>query len=34
MGKKIRVGIGYDSHPLVPGCKLILAGVDIPYDTR
>lgn len=28
----IRVGIGYDSHPLVPGRKLILAGVDIPYD--
>jgi len=32
MRKVMRVGIGYDSHPLVTGCKLILAGVDIPYD--
>jgi len=32
MGKEMRVGIGYDSHPLVTGCKLILAGVDIPCD--
>jgi len=30
--EEMRIGIGYDSHPLVPGCKLILAGVDIPYD--
>jgi len=28
----LRVGIGYDSHPLVSGRKLILGGVDIPYD--
>ena len=27
----IRVGIGYDSHPLVSGRRLILGGVDIPY---
>ncbi|MEA3441987.1 MAG: 2-C-methyl-D-erythritol 2,4-cyclodiphosphate synthase [Chloroflexota bacterium] len=27
----MRVGIGYDSHPLVPGRKLILGGVEIPY---
>jgi 2-C-methyl-D-erythritol 2,4-cyclodiphosphate synthase len=29
---EIRVGIGYDSHPLVSGRRLILGGVDIPYD--
>jgi 2-C-methyl-D-erythritol 2,4-cyclodiphosphate synthase len=27
-----KVGIGWDSHPLVSGRKLILGGVDIPYD--
>ena len=27
----MRVGIGYDIHPLVPGRKLILGGVDIPH---
>ena len=32
MGNEMRVGIGYDSHPLVPGRKLILGGVEIPYD--
>jgi len=32
MEKKLRVGIGYDSHPLVSGRRLILGGVDIPYD--
>ena len=26
------VGIGYDSHRLVPGRKLILGGVEIPYE--
>jgi len=26
-----RVGIGYDVHPLVPGRKLILGGVEIPH---
>ena len=31
MREGLRVGIGYDSHPLVPGRRLILAGVDIPY---
>lgn len=29
---KLRVGIGWDSHPLVSGRRLILGGVDIPYD--
>jgi 2-C-methyl-D-erythritol 2,4-cyclodiphosphate synthase len=32
MGKELRVGIGYDSHPLVSGRKLILGGIHIPYD--
>jgi 2-C-methyl-D-erythritol 2,4-cyclodiphosphate synthase len=27
-----RVGIGYDVHPLAPGRKLILGGVEIPHD--
>jgi len=26
------VGIGYDVHPLVPGRKLILGGVEIPHS--
>ena len=29
---KIRTGIGYDVHRLVPGRKLIVGGVDIPYE--
>jgi 2-C-methyl-D-erythritol 2,4-cyclodiphosphate synthase len=28
----LRVGIGWDSHPLVSGRRLILGGVDIAYD--
>jgi 2-C-methyl-D-erythritol 2,4-cyclodiphosphate synthase len=27
----IHVGIGYDVHPLVPGRKLVLGGVEIPH---
>jgi len=27
----MRIGIGYDIHPLVKGRKLILGGVSIPY---
>lgn len=27
-----RVGIGFDSHPLVDGRRLVLGGVDIPHD--
>jgi 2-C-methyl-D-erythritol 2,4-cyclodiphosphate synthase len=27
----MRVGIGYDVHPLVEGRKLILGGLDIPF---
>ena len=28
----MRVGLGYDAHPLVPGRPLILGGVEIPYQ--
>lgn len=28
----MRVGIGFDVHALVPGRKLILGGVEIPYE--
>lgn len=30
--KNVRVGIGYDSHRLVSGRKLIIGGVEIPYE--
>jgi 2-C-methyl-D-erythritol 2,4-cyclodiphosphate synthase len=30
--KGLRIGIGYDSHRLVEGRKLILGGVDIPSE--
>ncbi len=28
----MRVGIGYDIHPLSPGRRLVLGGIDIPFD--
>ena len=28
----IRVGLGYDAHQLVQGRRLILGGVEIPFD--
>jgi len=28
----VRVGIGYDVHRLAPNCKLVLGGVEIPFD--
>ncbi len=28
----MRVGIGYDIHPFTPGGKLVLGGVEIPFD--
>jgi 2-C-methyl-D-erythritol 2,4-cyclodiphosphate synthase len=31
MNARMRTGIGYDVHPLVPGRKLVLGGVDIPF---
>jgi 2-C-methyl-D-erythritol 2,4-cyclodiphosphate synthase len=30
--EELRVGIGWDSHPLISERRLILGGVDIPYD--
>ncbi len=32
MKSKMRIGIGYDVHPLIPGRRLVLGGVDIPFD--
>jgi len=32
MESKMRVGIGYDVHSLTPGHKLVLGGIDIPFD--
>ena len=29
---RIRIGEGWDTHKLVPGRKLIIGGVDIPFD--
>ena len=29
----IRIGEGWDTHPLVPGRKLIIGGVDVPHIT-
>ena len=28
----MRIGIGYDAHPLVKGRKLVLGGVEIPFS--
>jgi 2-C-methyl-D-erythritol 2,4-cyclodiphosphate synthase len=28
----MRIGTGYDVHPLVPGRKLVLGGIEIPFD--
>ena len=28
----MRVGIGYDVHPLTPGRRLVLGGVEVPFD--
>ena len=28
----MRTGIGYDVHPLVPGRRLVLGGIDIPFE--
>ena len=32
MSSKMRVGIGYDVHPLTRGRRLVLGGVDIPFN--
>jgi 2-C-methyl-D-erythritol 2,4-cyclodiphosphate synthase len=31
MSTNLRIGIGYDTHPLVKGRRLVLGGVSIPY---
>lgn len=32
MAMDIRIGIGHDVHPLVPGRRLVLGGVEIPFE--
>ena len=32
MASKIRTGIGFDTHPLTQGRRLVLGGVEIPFD--
>ncbi len=32
MAKGLRVGYGYDVHPLGPGRKLILGGIEVPHS--
>ncbi len=32
MSNNLRIGFGYDVHPLVPGKKLVLGGVEIPFS--
>lgn len=32
MQQRMRIGLGYDVHQLVEGRKLIIGGVDIPYE--
>ena len=29
---QLRVGLGYDSHRLIEGRRLVLAGIEIPFD--
>lgn len=32
MENRTRIGIGYDIHPLTQGRRLVLGGIDIPFD--
>ena len=32
MKSRMHIGIGYDVHPLMLGRRLVLGGVDIPFD--
>ncbi len=32
MTDKMRIGVGFDAHPLTAGRRLVLGGVDIPFD--
>lgn len=29
---QVRIGLGFDAHPLVPGRPLVLGGIHIPYE--
>jgi 2-C-methyl-D-erythritol 2,4-cyclodiphosphate synthase len=31
-GRRMRIGYGFDVHPMGPGRKLILGGIDIPHS--
>jgi 2-C-methyl-D-erythritol 2,4-cyclodiphosphate synthase len=31
MTNKLRIGIGYDVHPMTSGRRLVLGGIDIPF---
>lgn len=31
-GNKMRIGTGYDVHPMTPGRKLVLGGINIPFN--
>ena len=32
MNSKLRAGIGFDVHSLAPGRRLVLGGIEIPFD--
>ena len=32
MNESIRIGIGYDMHRLIEGRRLVLAGIEIPFE--
>ena len=32
MKSRVRIGVGYDVHSLAPGRRLVLGGVEIPFD--
>ena len=32
MKSRVRIGVGYDVHSLTPGRRLVLGGVEIPFD--
>ena len=32
MASKMRVGIGYDAHPLTPRRRLVLGGIEVPFN--
>jgi 2-C-methyl-D-erythritol 2,4-cyclodiphosphate synthase len=32
LNAQFKIGFGYDVHPFIPGRKLILGGVEIPFD--